>query len=396
MTAYRSTTLALIDKHCARALDFAEAGTFRDTSIFQAGIAAHAILQAIGEHGPTADHREIAAGVVRQLVAVGRSFDGKPEPPMSPEQAIAGREIVLHYLATHPMPENGKYEAGLAVDKDWHPVPYSSPEAYYRAAIDVLEVTEIESDDGYPATVVTTTDWKSAWPTDASEVETVQLKGQAALAWAHYPDATVLRRRAVNLRTGAQFDADTVMDDEGAAVVAGWRADIGHAIAAAEARGPDGKRVARPGAGCMECPYISDCDDAMPIATTAKHDPIGIAMEWMLIEARRSAMLPFVKALATEMPIVTPGGTVGYQDKPERTVTDGAARALANAWFLGAATETEVGMVSALKLSAGAVDALAKTLYPFDRSDASWKANREALLAECIGKKMVAKFGVIE
>lgn len=393
MRAYSSTILGMLDKYCPRALDFAEAGQFRDREFFQAGIAAHAILQAIGEAPESTDPRETAEAVVRTLVTEGRSFHGHPEPPMSPEQATTGRDIALRYLAMHAMPVAGKYEMGLAVDKDWQPVPYRSKDAYYRAAIDVVQVSEDVSDDGYPICTVATTDWKSAWPTSADELETIQLRGQAALAWAHNPSATVLIRRAVNLRTGASYEAETVMDEDGSRIVAGWRADIGHAIAAAEARGADGKRPARPGSGCMGCPYLMACPDSLPMR--GDRDPISLAKEWMLLEAWRAGILPKLKELAAETAIDTGAGMVGYGPKTKREATTDAPRAIAAGWFQGEATETEVGLLTAVKLGASNVDAAAKVLYPYDKADPAWKENRAALLAACLRDVTTIEFGVI-
>jgi len=311
-------------------LDFAESGVFRDRELFQAGIAAHAILQAIGEAGQSADHRAIAEGVVRTLVTEGRAFDGIPEPPMSPQQAADGRDIALRYLSNHPMPEAARYEIGLAVDKNWKPIPYASPDAYYKAAIDVLEVIETEAEDGYPICIVSPTDWKSAWPTDESEVETIQLRGQAALAWAHYPNATVLLRRAVNLRTGARYEAETIMDEDGAVAVAGWRADIAHAIAAAEVRGTDGRRPARPGSGCMGCPYLRSVRSPSQQSASLRRN-----WPWNGCRLRRadpqscrcSSLWPARKRL------LPAAATVGYSEKAKNVLLPDGPRAIANAWF---------------------------------------------------------------
>lgn len=393
MTAYSSSTLNLLDRHCPRALDFAKAGTFRITDIFQPGIAAHAVLQAIGEAGADADRAAVAEGVVRQLVTVGRAFNYTPEPPMSPQAATTGRDIALAYLARRELEADAKYEIGLAVDNNWEPVEYAATGSYYRAAIDRLQIIESESDDGYPIIQVITTDWKSAWSTDAGEVDTVQMRGQAALAWAHYPQATVLIRRAVNLRTGAQFDAETVMDEDGARVVAGWRADIGHSIAAAEARQADGQRPARPGMGCLTCPYLSVCRESIPVA----HDtPEQLAMEWMLYKAHVDMLTPKLKALCDEGPIDSGNGKVGFHAKTKREATEDAPRAIANEWFLGTATDTEVGLLTALKLSAANIESISKALHPFDKTVANWKEQRASLVAACLRDKPVSEFGAIE
>ena len=87
--AWSSTRLGLVARHCPRALDFADADTPRDRSIFETGIAAHHILQAVGEHQRREDRllepedfEAIAANVLRHLVAEGRLFEGRPEPPL--------------------------------------------------------------------------------------------------------------------------------------------------------------------------------------------------------------------------------------------------------------------------------------------------------------------------
>ncbi len=392
MTAYRSTTLRLLTDHCARALDFAESGAFRDASQFAGGINAHAVLQAIGESGPEADQRAIAESVVRQLVTAGRSFDGIPEPPMNPEQAVQGREIALRYLATHGLPIGARYEQGLAVDRRWQPVPYDSPDAYYRAAIDVIEVSEQEDEEGYRAQVVATTDWKSAWPTSAAELETIQLRGQAAVAWAHYPDATVLIRRAVNLRTGAVYEAETIMDEDGQAQVQQWRRDIEHLIAAAEARGPDGRRAARPGRGCIGCPYLMECPDSRPMRGSSATD---LAREWILIEARRTAVGQLLRGYCEETEIDTGDGVVGYFEKSRQTAAPDAPQAIADAWFNGEPPEPVLGLLMALKLGAGNVEAVAKQLHPFTRSDSAWKEERAALLEKCLMVQVGTEFGVL-
>lgn len=404
MKAHRSTSLGIVARNCPAALDYYEAKTPADRDLFAVGIAAHAVIQCAGEQ-PGKDIAAIAEATVRELVTRGRAFEGEPEPPMSVDAATAGRDIALAYLARHPLPEGARFEAGLAVDADWREVDYRAGTVYYRAALDMIEVVRDADEDGYETVTVTVTDWKTAWSTDATELDTVQMRGQAAIAAAHYPEATVVRRRAVNLRTGAAYEADVVMDDDGRAKVDGWRRDIAHAIAAAEHRGPDGRRPHRPGAGCLRCAYVTRCPAALPLGLTPLDDVSALALELAKVEGRRAALVAALKSLADVVAIPVPGGIVGYKAMTERTVREDAHATIAHRWFRVAAPDEAawdaangqtLGLLAALDIGASQVEAIGKALYPADRKDKekAWKTNREILDATCTGERTVSRFGV--
>ena len=104
MRCYRPTTLKLASAHCPRALDFYEenAPVFRDH--FAVGIAAHDVLAKIGELALSLGRAPLpeemtneGAGIARGLIEQGRVFEGSREPPMSAEDAFAGRDLALAY-----------------------------------------------------------------------------------------------------------------------------------------------------------------------------------------------------------------------------------------------------------------------------------------------------------
>lgn len=406
--AWRSTRLKLLEAHCPRALDFEEAGAPYDREVFQVGIAAHAVIETIGKAmnaGGDVDPAAIADGVVRELVTRGRSFEGIAEPPMPVAAASAGRDVALAYLSTHELSPTAHYEHGLAVDADWRPVDYDSPRAWYRAAIDTFEVIEDSDDDGYTTTVLVTTDWKTAWPTDATELDTVQLRGQAAVALAHYPDATVVRRRVVNLRTGQAYEVDVVLDDEGHAKVNGWRRDIGHAIAAAETRGADGKRPARAGAGCLGCPYLIRCEAARLHMRGTFLDGTAeqIATRLAVADAVYDEMFAACKALAAEGPVEIAGGHVGFTAVDGREALPDAGITLAHQWFGVSDTTTWdaengqlVGLLAVMEPGITTIETVAKAMHPALRGDKArtWAARREAAIAACVTPVRKSKFGI--
>lgn len=404
---YRSTSLKLIEEHCPSALDHYEADEPYDRDVFQVGVAAHAVLQTVGERladsAEVPDLDRIGDAVVRELVTNGRSFEGKPEAPMSVAAASAGRDLAVNYILGHELSPTARYEHGLAVDRDWRPVAYDAPDAWYRAAIDTFEVVEDTDDDGYTTTILVTTDWKSAWPTDATELDTVQLRGQAAVALAHFPDATVLRRRAVNLRTGVAFEVDVTVDDAGLATVAQWRRDIGHLVAVAETRGPDGTRPARPGTGCAGCPFLSRCEaarDFMRGSIFEDADATTMATQLAVADAFRKELWTWARGAAAEGNIEIEGGVVGFTEKAKREAVEDVALKLALAWFQPAdptdwaAKNGEIlGLLKVLSLGVGSIESVAKVLFPANRSKEN-KALREQLAAKLTTSATSVEFGI--
>lgn len=411
---WRSSILSALDEHCPRALDFIEARTPHDRDIFDAGIAAHAVLDGLhrmqqqrGEITPD-EAAKIAHSVATGLVTTGRSFDGIPEPPMSPARAEEGRDLAIATWSAHPTDLSLSSERGLAVDADWGPVPYGSTLARYQAACDIVGPWTVE-EDGYGAIGLLVQDWKSAWPTSSAELETRQLRGQGLVAYANREDLGVedpafIRRRVVNLRTLASYEVDLWLDEAGMETLAGWRRDIELAMEAAEVRGPDGRRPARPGIGCAGCPWLSRCDAARAHLRGGIHEDLDVATlatRLVVVDAMRQELWDRARLAAANGPIRVPGGEVGFIAGRERKPLSDAWRTLAHHWFGvtdGPAWDAEyadvLGLLRAIEPGVGAIEGAAKTLYPFTRSDPSWRANRDALVAACTTTSTSAKFGI--
>jgi hypothetical protein len=404
MPPYRSTTLRYAADFCPHALDHYEARTPHDRTIFQPGIASHACLEAIGaaiSSGRPHTPEQIADQVVRELVTGGRSFDGTPEPPMSVDHATKGRDLALGYLARNDLSPTARQEVGLAVDSDWRPVRYSR-DAYYVAALDVLDTYEDEEEN----TIVETADYKGAWPTDSTSLDTTQIRGQLAIAVAHHPNASIGRRSVINLRTAQRHSSDVVLDDAGMVLIQQWQRDIGHQIAAAEKRGPDGRRPASPGVQCMGCPYVLRCSAARdmwgPVLSDGRE---GLAQTYAVARAMSDALLVLVKAACADASIDVEGGTVGYVATEERGTVTGVEARIAHEWFAVAADKAQewdadnarlLGLLGAMGVGVGQVGAVATRLHPGrgpGKKD-GWKEARAALIDGLTEPKTVRRFGI--
>lgn len=367
MGNHRSTTLGLVADHCPAALDHYERGTPYDRDQFAVGVAAHAILQALAE-APHADPAAVADATARELVTRGRSFEGVREPPLPPTAVADAVPLALMWHALHPLPEDASPERGLAVDARWLPVPYRSPSVRLRGILD-LHYPAVEEVDGEPRAGVAHLDYKSAWTADAADLDSLQMKIQALLCYAHADDPAFIRQEIGNLRTGEVHARTIWLDQEGLALLDAWRREIDLAMTQADAT-----REARPGAGCPGCPYLHACAPARALMDS----PEDTAARYVVIDAERARLRPLVAAMAREGDILIPGGSVGYVQTTGRAPREDALLTLAARWG-----DDLRAFVAAIPPSLGALDGLAQRMIPRAPKGAH-KAPREELVASLV------------
>lgn len=400
---HRSTTLKLAARHCPRALDHYEAGASFDRRAFEAGIACHAILQAIGENrkegGGPEDYDRICDAVVEQLVTAGRTFDGVPEPPLSVDAALAGRKLARDWFGQNPLDPDPEahYEIGIAVDRDWQLVPYGSPEHWYGQIID-FACLRWETLSDSRAAVLHVRDYKTSWSAGESLLDSIQLRGAGVLAHIAAEAGALggiksyglLRREVVNVRLGRSF-IDELDASEAAYKVERWRKDVEIQCRALETRGPDGLRVAAPGGGCLGCPYVLSCDPGRRwrAGTSAPSDPWELAVAYATAAATAKALRDLVEPETDEGMIdLRDGWAVGTVARFQMGPTE---QAYAKAWEAWAAGNGEPrGFAKALRLGTGNLRALAGARWPgkdgFER--------RERFLAEVLTPAAERRFGI--
>lgn len=405
--ANRSTLVQLAMDYCPRAIDHEQAGQRADRSLFQQGIAAHAVLQMVAAEQNRLDREltpaeieAVGASVVEVLVTEGRAFDGVPEPAMHPDDAMGGRDIALTYLGHASIPIGADPEVPVGVDDTWTPTEYG-PDAYWRAALDRIEVAALDDEESVGTTVIVT-DYKSAWPTDESELDTLQLRGQALLAVALHPEADYVQQQVVNLRTGRLFKRSILLDEDGQMLLARWRNDIKLAITWAETRGKDGRRRAFPGAGCYSCPFGHVCDAKN--AESAPDERIALALEYTDLKGRLEIITPKLRAMTKEAPIrLADGSFIGYIRKKRRKLAENASEVVlaTTRQLFGDETAdptsipwrdrhaSELTMLSGLSVGVTNVEKLAKKL--FSRRTA---ADRDRFVEAITEDAYVSEFGV--
>lgn len=386
-----STLLRLLAETCPHALDFYERGVEGDTHIFAAGIAAHAVLDAV--------HKQINAGrgmrdevavrtgaqVLASLAVKGRTHNGRQQPPIPVEDAKRGVELALRYLSMtqYDLPRGARPEIGLAVDRDWNAVPYSDKRAFYRGILDLCGLYQDENDH----IVLYTRDYKSAWTTGPNAPDTLQLRGQLLLLLAHapalfeYDQIDIARREVVNLRTGAVYALDLDMTTWSEETFDQWRAEISELARAATAPGP---RPAAPGPACGRCPYRRVCDAVDPAAK----DEANTARRFAVFKAHGDQLEGVLRELTSEEPLEVDGRLLGWQQSERVAAHHEAGPKLWELVTGKTATGSERTLLRLLTTTGGIRDA-AKLLHK--GSDA--EEAREALYAELTVKKPSARWG---
>lgn len=309
---WSSSSVKAALRWCPHALTLADEGAPRDTSIFDVGTVAHAILEDFHAESRTTRGaiitrdraRTIAYAVGAHMATEGRSFDGVPEAPVTPTAIHEGAQIALGWLARCEgyLDPAALPEMALAVDRDWRPCDYRDPDAHWRAVIDTAGIVNDE-DEGC---VIWTRDYKTAWPTSEAELETIQIRGQSLLLLAHaerlgFPHPDTLAREVVNLRTGRIFTAAVNIEQE-AAMLDDWRAEIAALVKAVTAK----KRTPRPGAGCAACPYRLVCTHAPPEAV----DIVSTAERYLALQAEADSLKAVLKEATRETPLTLSTGQV--------------------------------------------------------------------------------------
>lgn len=383
MRAYRPTTLRLAEKHCPAAIDYYEDGVDYDRRPFATGVAAHAMLEALAalanDRGRPATMDE-AEGVTlatgERLITEGRKFDGHPEPPLSPDAVWAGRELVLGYIEANPVEPGAEVETGLGMDADWKPTRYGDT-ARLRLILDSRRRVE-EVGDESSATVLEITDYKSAYPTDAGELDTVQMRAQAIAAYAHLTEPVdCIRVRVVNLRTGVPYVREIWLLEDGGATLRRWREELDATMRALDARvGADGRRLHSPGGGCIGCPFVAHCEPGQAWRSKAIE---GANLEdrartYAALEAAMDALGPVLKEELGDRLLDLGGGRVlGWKLGNGRAPIDGAASALWQSWLDRAGDQEAVkslrndsfvvGLLEALGLGVSQVESAAKRMF---------------------------------
>lgn len=358
MNKYSSTLIRYFDRNCPKALDFYEQEMRADESMFSAGITAHAIMERVGKN-KDANKEDIIKAAVHELCTKEREFRGRKSPPLPLSDALRGAEIAEEFLACHELPEQGRYEVEFGMTVAGF---FCSPEyekCRYIARMDVLEYMRegfVSEDDEECTDVIITTDYKTQWNADKTFLDSLQIKGQAVLAAKAYPEANAVCRQVVNMRTMRTFRETIYLDEEGRGKLDKWATII---LDACDIM--DEARIARPGLGCIDCPYINSCEDAYNAAFFADYVNAETYAASKAISDYAASVLK--ESLKDKPPQECKGGSVGYKNVTGMTPSDKAIDLiLDNAWRHAESRDIAIGLLKMVSLTSSNIKAFARNL----------------------------------
>lgn len=410
MPGLSSSSLKAADQHCPAAMGFQLAGAPRDRRIFEAGVAAHAVLEAVGvrteKDGRPLEPEEIesiARATCVELTEHGREYKGKPEDPYHPSRVFDGRDVALRWLEQYPTePIGARYEVGLAVDRDWKPVPFGSPETWYNGILDVHCLSEVDGEEG-SYSMLEIGDHKSSWAVEPGEIDSAQQRGYAVLAWCHLPqgeDRPALIRRRVNaLRRLDSWSEDLWLDHGAEETLGGWRKDLDALLDGyermREAHG--GEYPAAPGGGCASCPYVLQCPAAKKYLENAElpEDREEVARSYAVLTGAREELTKWLKdALGSLFVNLDEDSYVGYRGIPSDTTTDDAYAVLAELFAKAAGMEEATPIVASFaKLSPPTIKQAREILWQlFPGADGEPK--RREIINRILDVRVQRRFGV--
>lgn len=386
--SHRPTTMQLYLDHCPRAVDHYELGTPQDREVFAVGTAAHEVLFAIGQGLPVEP-------VVANLIARGRSGDDR-EGPMRPDDVFEGRDLAVAWMEAHPIPDGAFFEHAFAFDAEWRPCAWE--DARFRTRVDVVHRRTEEDEDGHDVHDLVITDYKSAWPADESELDTLQRRAQAVSGWLSWGgEIGSITIAVANLRRRQLFERVIVLDDDGEALLRQWQRDMETVMDAIDVRGPDGQRPARPGARCGGCPYAASCAPARDlVASQGSADTDDVIRRYVAATSLASELERHIRAATADGSITVDGVDVGPTATAVRTARPGLMLDEQIAWLRAAGVEVDEGLRSGLQswwqglgpAPVGLVEKLGKMLYPTD------SVSRKGWIEQAVTVAHQPRFGI--
>jgi len=365
-----SSSLSLLEQTCPRALDHMEDGAPRDSSVFDVGTAAHAVMEEIQRESvrlggvPLTDEQRtlVSSRTVSALTLKGRSFRGNHEPPMPLASALEGQRIALSYIRR----QHGRFtvspvampERELSFDTNFFPCSPKSKDRIWSAILDRLEMDYDEDTGQYVLSVI---DLKTAWPAGSKEVESLQLKGQAVLALAHahilwpesYTDIGVVKRKIINLRTGKETSAQNYTDDP---ELGDWRQTIKSvSINAPKRDKKTNQRPSSPGLCCARCPYRNVCSDSASPDDTEQ--TVSTQYRLHLAESKR-----LEKILKVQLKDVTvPPNEPGYRETVKTEVLPDAGNTVLDTLLPQYSDDGDLAKILTTLVSVSGLQTLTKT-----------------------------------
>ena len=382
MTTLHPTTIRLWQENCGYAISLWKKNTPYNREIFQTGVAVHYMLEMVGlaskaQYLLNPEEEVDTIAVIRKcidtLATKGRAYDGIPEPPIPMHNLWEAKNLAIKWLNKFPIEPTDEFEEPFAILHDGNYTHYDDPKAAVRTIIDVVR-TEIVQDEDEHYKVVTLTDYKSSWHTTPEQLDNLQRRCQAVMAWIkHDPDVIILQ--IANLRSH-QILRRTINTSHERQLLQTWLKDI---IQAAYIANTD--LLPKPGINCINCPYVTSCKYRLHTL----NDPNDPATQYATALATVKSLEPIIRQQCKIQNITTKDGTIGYVAVEKNSSTKDAGQKLLKAWTENGLTPDQ--LMTIITPSVTNIKKIAKQL-------SHDKDEQARIIETCTTKKKSTRFGI--
>lgn len=324
MIAVHPSNIKMAEQYCQYAIKLLHENVQYDRQVFQTGIAAHYMLEVIGNKANELQRslnafelEDLVEEICKELINKTRYYDGVPEPPVPLADILEAKLMVLEYTRNNDLPHDANYEEEYALDKDWNFCDYNDPNAIFRTIIDMVHVYKDEDDQ----IVAHVKDYKSSWYITGL-LDNIQRKAQAVVVWMKYnPDILIMD--VTSIRTGQIIQKEIICAGNGQELNE-WSDFIQQASATLCDLN---KLIPQPGLNCYNCPYASSCQYVVLSANRSN----DVVHKYTAALAVAKSLEKQVKEITKENNVTQGNTTVGYVAKESKSIKKGAITELLNA-----------------------------------------------------------------
>jgi hypothetical protein len=234
---------------------------------------------------------------------------------------------VEDFIFDWSFPGANEYEFGVAFDDAWKSVPWDSEQAAFRAIFDSVGTHEVEDEEWGNLTVANALDYKTGHGAGEHLLDSVQSLVLLKCLRVMYPQADAYEVVFVATQWRGIYRRRWIAaDDEDKANMLERDRDL--ALCIQGARQTD--FAARPGVGCVNCPFAHKCEafaSAVEGALTRKalSDPQKVAAEYGVLTELGRRYEEHLRELTKLEPLRVGDKLIGFRPTTRRMVKDPAA-----------------------------------------------------------------------
>lgn len=341
----------------------------------------------------------VSARVLPALIAGGKLWEERPDPPIEPDAAREGIDLAIRFARLGLLVQSSDVETERAIGFDsidgdeWTIASDFKAAKIFRLIFDAIW---LEEDEDSGAVIAHARDYKTSWADDERALGSTQMIAQAIAALDVHPEADGVTIEIANLRT-CHVHRETLDRHVDAQRIADYREHLRLVIRGLEAQPLDdrGRRPAVPSARCGGCRYLLACEDgrALMSAMTGRSTREEIVRAWVVAQGHADALETAARGATAEQSITIDGAAVGKNETSSTVFRSDAVRTLIDTWAGDRewSADLAAGLVLALRPGSTSIDHAIAAVYPGRGTKEARDRLREMLTTAKIGARWGAQ-----